>query len=1356
MNKQSKFRWLPIVVLLFLVRIAQPQSIPTLLPAYSNNFNDYSTFPSICFIDVLQDSTGKLWLTTCGAFRVEYGIPLFHFDGYNFNVAKLGLNTLGTESKVVGLLSENKMAGYRTRQRLEKDLFIYDIAKDQLQLTALDIEGDLVDANISETGDFFFVIYRNKQCFLYQWTFDDYQYLGVIDAPKQSARNKIQVGWHDQSSIWYSSIQSEYFFHFDKTNERFEKYSLKTLFEGITTDQHFFPTFFRYAPFKVLEREEGIYAVASIDTRRQIFKKEPGSDQFKTIEGIPSNWYGFFIQKDAVNNLLMLFLDEEKKVQAILQDPSGRRYNYSAFFEGITANKIRQIRSENFKEQLFILSNRGLEIKVVKDKDALLNFFPNISIRGIVEHKPNQFLIGTQKRKSLFLDLANRTASKTDVLDCIVGHPLRTRNFKDKAGVIWMPDKDHLLRYDPKLGTCERLPTGISQIKLFVFLDDQNVFCVSNLNQLFIYNIQTGQTTPFNYEEQNNRIPHRAQDILLSTSGTVWLACIGGLWEIDTKNQTATLQEVQAFQDNRFLCIHEDEKGGLWLGTSLAGIHIYDPDSKEVKVIDDQQGLPGNTVVTIIADQDGDRWAGTYNGMALLSPEGQILSSISEEDGLIDREFNRYACYLSDNGDVLMGTVNGLNVIRPKQLKGWLNRTRDPKIYLTGLEYFNSSLGKDTLQTYGLVELDEITLPATKRYLRLSFSMSNYVKPEENHYAYKFEGKSEDWILLDNNHRLNFNDLPAGKYQLLVKGIDPFGNQTAEPLRIAIHAKAFFYQQIWFYLLLLGLLGGLSLIWIFRLRRAVRKATTQIRQDKELIENQANRLQELDQAKSRFFTNISHEFRTPLTVIGGVVQQLEQKIKSLYPKELNLIQRNNQNLLNLVNQILDLRKLESGKLTVNYIQGDIIIYLRYILESFHSYASSKEIQLKFESDQPTFWMDYDEEKLLRIITNLLSNAIKFTEPGGGDVVMKVWVKDQFEIEIVDHGRGIAKEKLDNIFNRFYQTDTSSNKHGEGTGIGLALVQELVHLMNGQISVQSELYKGSTFRIQLPIRQNAEKLEPENILKKTLVSQVGELNGHPNIMVPEASTQNLPSLLIIEDNQDIVQYMQGVLAPSYQIFVAYDGAAGIKLALEKVPDLIISDVMMPEKDGFEVCETLKQDIRTSHIPIILLTAKIDDQSRLLGLRQGADAYLPKPFNQEELLVRLEKLLELRQGLQARYAGLQIPDTPSSEATQQEDAFLQEVRDIVMTHLDDAEFSVPDLCKKIGMSRTQLHRKMKALTNASTTRFIRVVRVQEAQKLLKNSDLNITQVAFEVGFKDPSYFSKVFTQESGVSPSDFVKN
>ncbi len=534
---------------------------------------------------------------------------------------------------------------------------------------------------------------------------------------------------------------------------------------------------------------------------------------------------------------------------------------------------------------------------------------------------------------------------------------------------------------------------------------------------------------------------------------------------------------------------------------------------------------------------------------------------------------------------------------------------------------------------------------------------------------------------------------------------------------------------------------------------------SQLIQEKRQAE--ADRLKEVNEFKTRFYTNITHEFRTPLTVIMGMAENLKN-----HNKEKELIRRNGQNLLQLINQMLALSKLESGTLAFKKVHKNIIVYLQYLTESFYSTAAQKNIRLVIYSEEKEVMMDYDEEKIQQIVYNLLSNALKFTNDSGQIVfhVSKIEENGQYFLKLIvrDNGIGISQEDINFIFDRFYQIDADSTR-AEGTGIGLALTKELVELLKGRIEAKSRPGEGTEFILHLPIEAQA-----KSTAGGLPTEQDNDQTGEPLVLPSEDSISpadqadetfdeselpylsDRPEVLIIDDNQDIITFIKTILKHKYQIHTANNGISGIEKAVQIIPDIVISDVMMPGKSGYEVCETLKQDERTSHIPIILLTARATQTDRVDGLKYGADAYLTKPFDKEELVIRLEKLVEIRQQLQLRYTSEFQTAEPSVD-----DIFRQKLRVHIQANLSNTEFGVAQLVEASDMSQMQLYRKLKALTGKTPSQFIRSYRVHKGLELLQKGDLTISEVAYEVGFADPSYFSRVFQKELGKSPSHFLK-
>ena len=529
-----------------------------------------------------------------------------------------------------------------------------------------------------------------------------------------------------------------------------------------------------------------------------------------------------------------------------------------------------------------------------------------------------------------------------------------------------------------------------------------------------------------------------------------------------------------------------------------------------------------------------------------------------------------------------------------------------------------------------------------------------------------------------------------------------------------------------------------------------------------LKQAEATRLRELDAVKTNIYTNITHEFRTPLSIIIGLAEQLADNHKIKLDEGLQIIKRNGKSLLRLISQMLDLSKLEAKAMPANLFQGDIIGYLKYIMESFESLAQSKKINLHFITEIDQLIMDFDAEKMMQIISNLLSNSIKFT-PAGGDIYLHTSKEisnntDQLNIKVRDTGIGIPADKLPNIFDLFYKVDNESAIKTEGTGIGLALTKELITLLNGKINVESELSKGTEVTIILPVTNKSE-LKHETELTH-LVQDISSFIPETNIelFTEEEDTEiikDLPILLIVEDNLDVIRYLKSLLNTNYNVYTAMNGQKGLDKAMELIPDIVISDVMMPEMDGFTLCEKLKTDERTSHIPVILLTARSSDVSKLEGLETGADDYLIKPVNAKELLIRIKNLIEQRRRLRERFIRDVTLSPKDIAVTSADQRFLERAIEIVEKGMKEPEFSVEQFSKEVGMSTSQLYRKIHALTNQSPVEFIRTFRLKRAACLLKQNFGNVAEIAFEVGFNNLSYFAKCFRELFGKAPSEYSK-
>jgi signal transduction histidine kinase/DNA-binding response OmpR family regulator len=516
--------------------------------------------------------------------------------------------------------------------------------------------------------------------------------------------------------------------------------------------------------------------------------------------------------------------------------------------------------------------------------------------------------------------------------------------------------------------------------------------------------------------------------------------------------------------------------------------------------------------------------------------------------------------------------------------------------------------------------------------------------------------------------------------------------------------------------------------------------------------NQASKLKELDLAKTNFFSNISHEFRTPLTLLVGPLADLKKK----FPQEsiINTMQRNLERLQTLINQLLDLSKLEAGKMVPNFKKGDLSYFLRYLIGSFDSLAVSKEISLIYDRDDVAFITYFDADKIEKIVTNLISNAIKFT-PKGGEIKVEYVIKENdFKIFIKDTGIGIEPAQLGHIFDRFYQIENTNKRKFDGTGIGLALVMELVEVLKGKIEVQSEMEKGTLFIVILPLYNQVDEYVS---IEKTEENRFDTQQSFELLSQIETEKEDneLPILLIIEDNADLRSYVKSQFIDTYQIIEAVDGQDGYEKATELIPDLVICDLMMPRLDGYGFCKLVKADLRTNHIPIIMLTAKASVEARLEGFELGADDYLAKPFNNTELQVRVRNLLKNRELIRNKIRQqiaenqLELPLKGNSVDEQ----FLQKINVIIEKNIGDSNFDLEHLAGDLNISSAQLRRKLKAVCDQKPIEFIRNYRLDSAAKMLRNGEGNVSTIAFKVGFESLGYFSKVFYEKFGINASEY---
>lgn len=840
---------------------------------------------------------------------------------------------------------------------------------------------------------------------------------------------------------------------------------------------------------------------------------------------------------------------------------------------------------------------------------------------------------------------------------------------------------------------------------------------------------------------------------------------------------------LNSLSNNEVACLNEDDEGNLWVGTNGGGLNqlerVYDPEQKKERFVfshfGEQEGLLGDAVFGILQDERQNLWLSTNAGIFKFDPRlpaGLQFRQFTTDHGIQGNMFHTGAFYKSKSGRMYFGGQKGFNAFYADSIK---ENPFPPQVSIIQLEIFNKVVapgekknGRNIL-TQPISETPEIHLSYQDNNFTLEFAALSYSSPPNNKYAYKLEGYDADWVYTHSSRRYAaYSNLKPGTYVFKVKAAnaDDVWNERYTQLLIHVGTPPW---KTWWAICLYGMIL-LGFLYAFR-HYTLNEIRLQNDLEWERAEHQKS--EEINRLKLDFFTQISHEFRTPLTLIIGPVRELVEKGRHLKKEErrkhLKRIDFNARHLLRLIDQLLYFSKSEQGHMQVEAEQGDLVAFMRQVCDAFGYLALKKNIRLELhaQEDALNLWLDWD--KMEKIFNNLLSNALKFThEQGAIEVAVRLDPAPTSDlpassmtvlIEVQDSGIGISPEQVQMIFGRFYQASTQLSQLPIGYGIGLALTKKLVEMHEGTIEVQSEEGVGTTFTIRLPyekcrvpVKSGDRALAPDAV-SSLIEGGMGEEIVEEIAAVPVQESHPKPLLLIVDDNPEIRSYLSLNLAGSYQVLEAENGQVAWELALTHIPVIVISDIMMPVMDGVRLCTLLKSDERTNHIPVILLTAKSAIEHRIEGLKAGADAYLPKPFHPRHLHVRIEKLIELRANLRKKYQG-RLYEAPEDERPLSEDEkFLEKVRHLIEMRLSDTDFKVNDLELELGMSHMQLYRKLKALTDQSANEFIRTVRLKKSISLLKNTQLNINEVAYQVGFNSTSYFIKCFRKEFGLLPKSY---
>lgn len=928
---------------------------------------------------------------------------------------------------------------------------------------------------------------------------------------------------------------------------------------------------------------------------------------------------------------------------------------------------------------------------------------------------------------------------------------------------------------------------------VFSIIQDRNgiVWIGTYFEGLYRWDPKTSKkTSNFHRISDNTGLPSNIiRNIYEDSKGNIWVGTGNGLSKLTPdealkENPTFAIYQSEVgnqetISHNYVLPIYESSNGNLWIGTFGGGLNKFDRESEKFKVYTEKDGLSNNVVKGIQEDAEGNLWISTNKGLTKFDPEREVFKNYDVNDGLQSDEFQELASFKRRSGEMIFGGVNGFNSFFPNEIS---DNPEMAKVVLTDFYIFNKSIGPN--EKFNGRNLLETSISKTKKlelkYYESSFSFDfaalHYAAPNKNQYKYKLEGFDENWTYANFEKRFaTYTNISPGEYELRLKASnnDNLWNETYESIAITI--KPPFWRTNLAYIVYFVL----GVVFLWSLRRYTLIGITE-KHNLQLEHIDKEKSEELHQMKLQFFTNISHEFRTPLSLIVGPMADLLKKDDNEDRRaHYLLIQKNSNYLMRLVNQLIDFRKLDQGKMKLCVAKGAMVDFVRESCDPFQFLANKKNIDYNIivPKNSPSAW--YDADVIEKVMNNILSNAFKFTPENGAITVEMKFAKEvkarsrreaffgrkgpqieYVEIRVTDNGVGIENDRIHRIFDRFYNEKGDDGVNPNGSGIGLSFTQSLVSLHHGEIEVESTLGQGSTFIIQFPFRKESYKtseiVEAESKTARTKPDQLlypDSFEITNNDGIGETSDEDLPVLLVVDDSADIRGFIKRGLGGLYRIIEADNGESGYEQALEYLPDLIVSDIMMPKLDGMGLLHKLKSDKKTSHIPVLLLTAKSRELNELEGRQYGADGYITKPFRIDLLELRIKNIFTYREQLRKRFAidvAMQPTDITVTSADEQ---FIKQAMDIVEDHMMDAEFTVTEFVREMGLSRSNLYSKFKELTGMSTSEFVRSVRLKRAINLLEKSDFSVKEIMHKTGFNTASYFTKCFKKQFGFTPSEY---
>ncbi len=967
-----------------------------------------------------------------------------------------------------------------------------------------------------------------------------------------------------------------------------------------------------------------------------------------------------------------------------------------------------------------------------------------------------------QSRQPQPVDRVNRQITNKNVSSVIC----------DRHGILWLGTLGKgVYRIDPARQTVTNYTVfseGFGNDKVLCLYEDWNgtVWAGTLGSGLFYFDPKGGKFISATEYNKPNHIPNTAYVTCMmeDSHGTFWVGTMYGLYELSRAKGSlfnyrshVPNDTVPSIRGGQVQSVLEDSNKNLWVGTSDNGLSVRFNGESNFVSFGIKEGMASNSISSMLMSKHGQLWMSTNRGLSKMDVAKKTFQNFSKLDGLNSNTFYPGASFTASNGEFFFGSNTGFERFFPDSIQVVSSK---PTLYLSDIKINNQSVvpgAPDSPLAKHISLTSEIMLSYDQRSFVIDFVALGFRPSSRHTYCYKLDGFDEDWKC-SGEESATYTNIDPGTYVFMVKAANRDGVWTTTPVTLKITIEQVFWKTWWavtaYVLFVVGAVYMLMRIRIERIKMRNQLNLERIAREQE---------HELSELKTQFFTNISHEFRTPLTLVLMPLESLMNttEVPSVLRERIFTAHRNGERMMRLVNELMDFNKLDNGGLTLHVRHGEILRFIHETSSAFNEMAGRRNIRFSISSTDTELMGWYDHDKLERIIFNLLSNAFKFT-PDGGEINVNINSKHSIigngalcrcaELVIVDNGVGIAEDELPHIFDKFYQAKSAMTSSSPGTGIGLSLTKALVELHQGRITAESIPDKSTTFTILLPIDASAYAIDEVVETPADVVYTKLEIEAAADIENVEGDRRQV---LIVEDNIELLQYLVVELKKEFIVLEATNGEEGLALAIEKIPDLIISDVMMPKKNGIEFCDAIKGNINTSHIPFILLTAKTTAEDQIHGINTGADLYITKPFNISVLNASIRQIIASRQKLYTRFSQ-DVYLMPGKVASNELDqAFLQKAIDYIVNNLTDSQLSVDSIAGIFNVSRMQVYRKIKALTGKSVVEFIRIVRMKEAVKLMDTHKFTLAEIAFQTGFNSSSYFTRCFKEEYGKTPSEYLQ-